>query len=106
MHAYQIVAGFSEIKIELRKKARISKPIKDLHLWFSIEENILSVHDYEEHGKFITLAVYDDRDDWTIIYKDILGRRVIDYGIRKAEKFKEAKELNELYESHGFFTYY
>lgn len=39
MHAYQIVAGFSEIKSQLRIKANLKKSLGDLQLWFSFEES-------------------------------------------------------------------
>jgi hypothetical protein len=104
MLAYQIVAGFSEIKLELRKKAKISKKLMDLHLWFSLEGNTLRVHDYKDHKNSMDLAICKRK--WIIGYKGVFGKRLIEYGIKSAENIKESERLNDLYKSHGFFSYF
>ena len=62
MEAYQIIYGFSEIKSELQTKSRISKPLEQLELWFTLEEDVLYVHDYTDHTKCIALAIYNPAD--------------------------------------------
>lgn len=99
MLAYQIVAGFLEIKIELRKKENISKKLVDLYLWVSNEDNLLCVHDYEDHKKCMTLAIYNKtRDEWAICFKGALGRRVIEYVINPDKVLRrDPREILPIY---------
>jgi hypothetical protein len=60
MHSYQIIYGFSDIKSAFRTKSRIIKPIDELELWFTFSEYVLFVHDYDDHFKFMPIAVFQE----------------------------------------------
>ena len=56
MQTFHIIAGFSDIKYELRIKANITKSLQELELWFTYEEGVLYAHDYVDHYKCIRRA--------------------------------------------------
>ncbi len=66
------MSGFKDIRQILRTKCKIEKPLSELALWFTFTQNILSVHDMENHGSAIPIAFkksgdrLDDESVWTI----------------------------------------
>lgn len=104
MLAYQIVAGFSEIKSQFRIKENLTKPLAELQLWFSFEEDILYVHDFHDHEKSMALAIYNGRETkWWVVFRGKgYGRRVIEYAIDRFELNKLAGRFYKLYRSHGY----
>ncbi|GEM_PF-3726818 len=104
MLAYQIVAGFSEIKSQLRKQTNLSKSLEVLQLWFSFEEDVLYAHDFHDHKKCMALAVYKrNNSSWLVTFRgSAYGRQVIEYGINRSELNKLAYIFNDLYKSHGY----
>ncbi len=101
---YQIVAGFSEIKTQLRTQAKLKKAMADLKLWFGFEEDVLYAHDFHDHEQCIALAVYNrSKSLWRVIFQgNAYGREVIEYAIGGVGSEKSATNLNNLYKSHGF----
>ncbi len=107
MHAYQIVAGFSEIKSHLRTKAKLSKPLRELLLWFSLDGDVLFGHDFHDHKKCIALAAYNKNERrWLIVFEGgVYGRQVIKYAISGSETNNVVKALFDLYKLHGHFVF-
>ena len=62
MQTFHIIAGFSDIKSELRTKTKITKPLQELELWFTCEDDVFYAHDYDDHQKCIALALYKPED--------------------------------------------
>src|SRR3989338_9180852 len=103
MKSHQIVAAFSDIKVELRTKAGIEKPLSEIRLWFTVDEGAVYAHDDVDHGKCIFLAVLRSHDeDWSHhLKKGTYGRQLIEdltleFGIHEL-----ADVLNGLWDSHG-----
>lgn len=104
MQDYQIVAGFSEIKLQFRMKANLNKSLDEFHLWFSFEEGILFVHDFDDHGKNMALAIYSKQEaKWWVVFRGkSYGREVIEFGIHQAEKKDAGEALYDLYLLYGY----
>lgn len=107
MHSYQIIAGFSEIKSELRNYYKMSNPLNELHLWFTFEDNVLCAHDFNEHAKFLALAAHDQfAGDWNTTFRGgDYGTQLIEYAIETFEMHKLAKEFYGFYLLNGHFTF-
>lgn len=108
MDTYQIIAGFSEIKSELRTKARIQKSLDEITLWFSFEENILYVHDYDDHFKCMILAIYNrGANEWMyFLAKSGYGKMLVEDVCTIYSSNEIIRKLMELYRSHGFIPFY
>ncbi len=104
MQTYHIVAGFSEIKFQLRTQNNLIKPLEELRLWFSFEEDVLYVHDFDNHDKCIALAVYNKSEKaWQIVFRGgAYGRQVIENAINSYDLKVLAISTNNLYKSHGY----
>jgi hypothetical protein len=104
LETYQIIAGFSDIKNELRIKASINKAFSELDLWFSLEEGVLYVHDYSDHAKSLALAAQNltNKKWWIFLRKRTFGYLLIEQMLQKHVLEELIDELQELYSSHGF----
>ncbi len=104
MESYQIISGFTDIKSELRAKTKIDKDMTELQLWFSFEDDLLCVHDYDKHAKNIILAIYySENQNWSIIYKKKgNGYNLIDTVVRTTAIDKITEKFNKLYRLNGF----
>lgn len=107
MLAYQIMAGFSEIKFELRNKTNLSKSLDELRLWFSFEDNEFFAHDYDEHEKLITLAIYHGNENtWQITFQGgSYGKRLVENAVDIFERSELATSFSDLYRSHGYIGF-
>ena len=106
MEAYQIVAGFSDIKEFLRTKTRTQKSLTELQLWFSFENDVIYVHDYFEHKTSAALAVYSaDQNLWTVYLEKNFGERLIRRVIYTTPNKEINGTLNRLYDLHGFIPF-
>ncbi len=103
MQTYQIVSGFSDIKSELRRKARIKKPLSELRLWFSLSEGVLYVHDYSDHMCSIVIAL-KAKTHW-IVYLDnkTFGYRLVFEIVNSVPEMKLVEYLSQLHEINGTF---
>ena len=101
---HQIMAGFSEIKTQLRTKTNLNKTLADLQLWFSNEGDVLYAHDFHDHEKCMALAVYNgSKSIWRVIFLgNAYGREVIEYAIGGIGPERSATKLNSMYNSHGY----
>ena len=107
MHAYQIVAGFSEIKSELRNKTNINKVLSDLQLWFSYEVDVLYAHDHADHLKCIALALYKRPEGtWAISFTGgAYGKQLVAHVINKFGAKSSAYEFNNLFQLYGYIAF-
>ncbi len=77
VETYQVIAGFSDIKVELKERGRVTKSLSELRLWFTFRDDILCVHDYADHSKFIIIGLYDSKlNSWSILLQQRKGSRV------------------------------
>ena len=85
MRTHRLAAGFKDLKTEFIGRTRTKKQIEQLSIWFSFENNVLSIHDYEEPQTFLILAVHNPKESaWKIFLRDgSIGKKVIDYAIEK-----------------------
>lgn len=91
METYQVIAGFSDIKVELKERGRITKSFSELRLWFTFRDDILCVHDYADHSKFIIIGLYDSKlNSWSILL------RANSYGERLVLKMTSGKPSDDL----------
>ena len=104
MQTYHIVAGFSEIKSQLRTQTNLIKPLEELMLWFSFEDDVLYVHDFDNHDKCIALAAYNKSEKtWKVVFRGgAYGRQVIENAIVKFERTKLSEKLNSSYRLNGY----
>jgi hypothetical protein len=56
MQTASAVSGFSELKGLLIRTYKIEKPPMEVRLHFSQTENLLLMHDYDDHKKVIVLS--------------------------------------------------
>lgn len=57
MQSKELVSGFSELKDLLIRTYKIDKPRELVRLYFSIERDMLIMHEYDDHKKIIILSV-------------------------------------------------
>ena len=107
MLAYQIVAGFSDIKSELRKQFHQNKNLGDLQLWFSFEQDAFYAHDYQDHPKCMTLAIYNRTEKtWQVTFGGgTYGKRLIQHAINNYDVSDLTDKFHYLYRSHGYITF-
>src|SRR2546429_129668 len=107
MQDTQIIAGFSDLKLQFSDKHTISGPLIELVLWFHLQDEVLYMHDYHNHAKFIILAVLKSEFDWiTFLKPGSLGERLVKHAITnyRLEKFNTVDAfLNEKFSSHGYY---
>jgi hypothetical protein len=104
METYQVIAGYSDIKVELKERAGILKPISDIKMWFTFEDEMLCVHDYEEHDKYFIAAIYDSaQTSWKLLLPvGSYGERLVLRRISSVALAKLAEELNREYSLMGY----
>jgi hypothetical protein len=100
---YQIVSGFSDIKSELRTKSEIKKSLSEIRLWFSLEGDVLYVHDYDDHEKCIALAIQSSKGWVVFLGKGKSGFRLLEYVFSRVTFVQVPEELNEQYKLYGYF---
>jgi hypothetical protein len=104
MQSLHIIGGFSDIKSQFIKKYYLERAPVKLRLWFSIEDQIVYVHDYKYHNKCMMVAVFDG-----LVYESRIDidrvKRLVNYAfdLSKNKNNDIADELNNLYASHGAF---
>jgi hypothetical protein len=103
METYQVIAGYSDIKVELKERAGILKPLSDIKLWFTFEDEILCVHDFENHDKYIIVAFCDvDQCSWKILLRSgSYGEKLVLSWTSSIAAAKLARELNVEYSLMG-----
>ncbi|MEQ1665110.1 MAG: hypothetical protein ABL927_07005 [Bdellovibrionales bacterium] len=107
MDALHIIAGFSDIKSELRTKTRLSTTLDQLELWFTFDNNVLYIHDYDDHEKCIPLVIFASTNrSLTYLLPDHgYGFNLVKY-ICENNSYDEILEpIKGLYASHGFIPF-
>lgn len=67
METYQIIAGLSGLKVLFRTKTQTPKTMDELELWFTFEDDILWIHDSQDHRKCVMLAIWRlESSSWLI----------------------------------------
>lgn len=104
MQVHHLIAGFSDIKSDFLIKTRTTKQLENLKLWFSFKDNILYVHDYDDHNTNMVLARYNvEKNLWTVYLRSTnYGEKVVQYIIGQSCANNIAENLNEKYRSYGF----
>lgn len=104
METYQIIAGFSDLKVLFRTKVQMTKSLEELELWFSFDGEVLWMHDYNEHEKCMALAILGQSDmQWSIYAKDgTYGRNLIEEILFSNPLHKVARKINQQFELYGF----
>jgi hypothetical protein len=57
----EIMSGFKNIRFVFRTKCKIRTTLSELALWFSEENEVLYVHNLENHDKAMALAFKDTK---------------------------------------------
>lgn len=104
MEAYQIIAGFSDIKSEFITKTGTDKTLAELHLWFSYEDEVLYVYDYSDHTKALVLAVFNSGNStWSVYLRPYsYGRALALYILSRTKLERIKNKFNEMYVLYGF----
>lgn len=107
MEARHIIAGFSEIKSALRTKTQMTKSMQQIELWFSCDDDVLYVHDYEDNLKSLALAIYFlENKCWKSFFRNrSCGETLVVYYCEKYPSHLLAEEFNELYRLYGFIPF-
>ena len=107
MQTFHIIAGFSDIKSELRTRAQISKSLQQLELWFTCDENVLYVHDYDDHQKCVVLAIYNPRSNlWNyFLRKGSFGELLVKQKCESTPVNLLADVFYKLYRLYGFIPF-
>ena len=98
------MSGFREIKDAFRTKCRIKKPSSELALWFTFSNDLLCVHDLEEHKVSMILAIVTDSSIEVRLPRESYGKKLILNAYAKDNKRPE-KDLNHKYKLTGFFIF-
>lgn len=110
MEQLYVVAGFSQIKSELRIKANIVKPMGELGLWFTLLDDVLYVHDYDQHERCIVIATLNDDNNINRTFIDEPGYShvLLSYACRIANlnAVRLDQQMNEMYELYGYRPFY
>jgi hypothetical protein len=104
METYQIVAGFSDLKVLFRTVVNDSKTMEELELWFTFDGEVLWMHDYGDHKKCMILAVMRPSNiEWSIFVPEgTYGRKLIVDTIGSTAEHPLGIYLNRLYNLFGF----
>ncbi len=114
MQSHHIIAGFSDIKSEIRTKYQPDLEQSRLKLWFTFEHDVLYAHDFSNHKKFVALAIYNTKsgkypnasigNEWRILFTQrYYGKKLIEYVVALNEPPDFILEnLRNLYKSNGF----
>ncbi len=107
MEAYQIIYGFSEIKSELRSHAQALRSTEQLELWFTFDEGVLRVHDYEDHARSAVLAIYNSKNQlWKYFLRTgSYGEKLIKDICETHPKEDVIHNIRNLYYLHGFIRF-
>jgi hypothetical protein len=104
MQSYQIIAGFSDIKSELRIRAKTNKEMAKLRLWFSMSNDILYVHDFDHHKCCFAIAIKRD-GEWNVrLDNRTFGHKLILETTRELPTDKIVEKLRNQYDIYGTFT--
>jgi hypothetical protein len=104
----EIMSGFKNIRFVFRTKCKISTSLNELALWFSAENDVLFVHDIEDHNKSMALAMRDLQSDTSWKIRRLFnpsGEQLLKYAIIK-NKSHPAIILNEKYKLTDFFPFF
>jgi hypothetical protein len=106
MQTVEIMAGFKDIKSELRIKYPDILTFNDLVLWFQMNGSVLYVHNYDKHEQQIKLATYrayTKSVDHIFLGPKNCGRKLIYYAneIANAKNTPLDLELRDLFKMHG-----
>jgi len=103
MDSLQIKNGFSDLKDELRTRLRIQKSMSDLSLWFSVSNGEVYMHDYDNHGSNLIIALKNETTgEWRIFLKENTCRySVVKFLIGKYPLEKLQEKFNEYFRLHG-----
>ena len=105
MERMHIIAGFSDIKSELRTKTQINKLLTNLRLWFSYNNGILCAHDYHEHNKNIILVVFNSSENtWRLFLREnSYGKNLVMDIVYNTPQDKILVRIRALYAEYGFY---
>lgn len=103
----EIMSGFKNIRFVFRTKCKIRTSLSELALRFSVENDVLYVHDLEDHAKEMVLAFRDTylQGGWKI--RDIFetsGEKLIEEAIN-VDNQNPSVWLNEQYKLRDFMPF-
>lgn len=103
MEQHQIILGFSDIKLQFIKKLNLDKLPAELKLWFSLDEGVLYLHDYDKHETSIPIAIFENGRVKYYLDKRDFSIPLLIYARNKSllENSSIAQELNELFDLYG-----
>ena len=104
MQSQYIIAGFTDIKSELRIKTRTEIDITDLHLWFTLQDNVLYVHNYSDHKICTALALYKlTENSWRVYLRPgCYGEQLVVFLTAITPLNNLAENFNLHYDLYGF----
>jgi hypothetical protein len=103
----EIMSGFKHLRSEFKQKCKIEKPLNELALWFTFQNDVLYVHDMEKHKTNMAIVICKSKieNEWYFILKlSLSSERLIKYAIAKNRK-NPHKLLNSLYRSGDFMPF-
>jgi hypothetical protein len=103
----EIMSGFKNIRFVFRTKCKIRTTLSELALRFSVENNVLYVHDLENHDTLMMLAtrINSNNSQWkTWFLPNTPGERLITHAIMQNNS-NPSMWLNHEYQLNGYIPY-
>ena len=99
MQTMSAVSGFTELKDLLIRTYNIDRPKEEIRLWFTVLEDLLIMHDYQDHQKSIVLI--------NSIQAKAFKKLKLNHATELLEEALETNKpdvfLNDGFLLHGFF---
>ncbi len=99
MQTASAVSGFSGLKEILIRTYKIDRPPIEVRLHFSQTENLLLMHDYDDHGKMIVISNNPKRK----AFSDFLTGNARLLCVEALETEFPAADLNSRFLLYGYF---
>jgi hypothetical protein len=107
MKPHQISIGLSSIKLQLIRKLGLNKDLNEMNIWFSLEDGVLYVHDFNKHKSCMVIALVSNRVERCFLNGGHFDVEVVHHGYNKSIETKTniAEAMNKLYNSDGFWGF-
>jgi hypothetical protein len=105
MHSHEIIAGFSDMKIQFRVAQQSNETIRTLKLHFSYKDNFLCAHNWKKHQEVMVLAYLRPRKkEWLNgMLPGTMGWDLVQYLTKIYPPAEILGGIKHEYKLHGYF---
>jgi hypothetical protein len=108
MHSHEIIAGFSDMKIQFRVAQKSNETIRTLKLHFSYKDNFLCAHNWKKQQEVMVLAYLRPRKkEWLNgMLPGTIGWDLVRYLTKEYTEENILKGIQDEYASHGYLPFF